>query len=183
MAESRVSSRYAKSLIDLALEQNKLEEVNKDMVLFIDVCRQSQDLVKLFRNPVIDPASKLSIVKKIFSSSINPLTLLFLETVIKKNREFFITDIAGEFRKAYNLMKGILTASVTTAVTIDDKLKSEIRVFIEQQTKKQVELSANTNTDIIGGLVIRMDDKLFDASIASKLAAIKKNLINPHLSN
>ena len=100
MAESRVSSRYAKSLIDLAIEQNKLEEVNRDMILFIDVCHQSQDLVKLFRNPVIDPASKLSIVKKIFSSSITPLTLLFIETVIKKNREFFITDIAGEFSQS-----------------------------------------------------------------------------------
>jgi F-type H+-transporting ATPase subunit delta len=182
MSETKVASRYAKSLLDLAKEQNKLEEVNNDITFFLNVCKQSPDLVKLFRNPVVKTDKKLNVVQKVFSPRVSQLTSLFLDIIVRKNREFYMVEIAREFRKQYNQLKGIVQAQVTTAVQIDDSLLSDIRGFISKQTGKQIELATKVNPDIIGGLVIQLEDKLYDASMASKLANIKKNLIKSHLT-
>lgn len=182
MSETKVASRYAKSLIDLAKEQNKLEEVNNDITFFLSVCKQSPDLVKLFRNPVVKTDKKLIVVQKVFTSKVSQLTTLFLDIIVRKNREFYMVEIAREFRKQYNQLKGIVQAQVTTAVEIDQALMDDIRGFIAKQTGKQIELAAKVNPEIIGGLVIQLEDKLYDASLASKLANIKKNLIKSHLT-
>lgn len=182
MSETKVASRYAKSLIDLAKEQNNLEEVNNDITFFLEVCKQSPDLVKLFRNPVVKTDMKHTVVNKIFASRVTKLTQLFLDIIVRKNREFYMVEIAREFRKAYNLHKGIVLANVTTAVAVDQKLLSEIQEFISKETGKKIELSTKVNADIIGGFVIQLEDKLYDASIASKLANIKKKLIKSHLT-
>lgn len=182
MSETKVASRYAKSLLDLAKEQNNLEEVNNDVTFFLSVCKQSPDLVKLFRNPVVKTDMKQTVVNKIFASRVTKLTQLFFEIIIRKNREFYIVEIAKEFRNQYNQFKGIMQAQVTTAVELDNQLITEIREFISKQTGKQIELAAKINPEIIGGFLIQMEDKLFDASIASKLSNIKKNLIKSHLT-
>ena len=182
MSETKVASRYAKSLLDLAKEQNKLEEVNNDITFFLSVCKQSPDLVKLFRNPVVKSDKKLNVVQKVFTSKVDQLTSLFLDIIVRKNREFYMVEIAREFRKQYNQFKGIVQAQVTTAVEIDQALMNDIRGFIANQTGKQIEMATKVNPEIIGGLVIQLEDKLYDGSMASKLANIKKNLIKSHLT-
>ena len=178
MSEIRVAARYAKSLLDLAVERKELDAVHTDMLLFSAYCDQCVDLVKMFRNPVVKGDRKLAVVNSIFTGKISPLSLLFLQTVIKKSREMYIMHIAAEFHNAYNAHMNIANATVTTAVAIDEKLKQEIRQTIEQQSGKKVDLRTEIKPDIIGGVVVRMEDRLFDGSIVRKLADIKKNLTN-----
>lgn len=182
MAEQRVSGRYAKSLIDLAVEQNKLDLIYADMLAFNTTLDANPALVVLFKSPIVQGEKKWIVVKQIFASSFNATTISFLELVIRKKREYYLPDIANAFIGLYNDINKITTAKVTTAVAVSDAVINEVRAFIEKQTGKKVILETAINADIIGGLVIQMEDKLYDASISGKLRKAKHELLNTYIS-
>jgi F-type H+-transporting ATPase subunit delta len=182
MSEQRVSGRYAKSLIDLAIEQNLLEAINADILAFKAAIEQNRALESLFRNPIVKGDKKLTILKQIFGASFNKLTISFFEIVIDKKREYYLLDIANAFVAQYNVINKITTAKVKTAVTISAEVIAEVKSFLEKQTGKKVILETTVDPEIIGGLVIQMEDKLYDASISGKLRKAKHELLNTYIS-
>jgi len=182
MAEQRVSGRYAKSLIDLAVAQNKLDLIYADMLVFQTTLDANPALVVLFKSPIVQGDKKLAVVNKIFAASFNPITISFLEIVIRKKREYYLPDMATAFIGIYNDINNITSAKVTTAVAVSDTVINEVKAFIEKQTGKKVILETAVNADIIGGLVIQMEDKLYDSSISGKLRKAKQELLNTYIS-
>lgn len=182
MSEQRVSGRYAKSLIDLSIEQKKLEVIYADMLALQATLEANPALGLLFKSPIVQGDKKLAVVQKIFASSFNPLTISFLEIVIKKKREFYIPDIVIAFIGQYNEINKIAKAKITTAVSVSDAVIGEVKAFIEKQIGKTVILESAINPEIIGGLVIQMEDKLYDASISGKLRKAKQDLLNTYIS-
>jgi F-type H+-transporting ATPase subunit delta len=182
MSEQRVSGRYAKSLIDLAIEQNLLEAINADILAFKATIDQNHALESLFKNPIIKGDKKLAILKQIFGSSFDKLTISFFEIVIDKKREYYLSDIANAFIAQYNVINKITTAQVKTAVAISAEVVSEVKAFIEKQTGKKVILETTVDPELIGGLIIQMEDKLYDASISGKLRKAKQELLNIYIS-
>ncbi|MCF8254382.1 MAG: ATP synthase F1 subunit delta [Bacteroidia bacterium] len=182
MSEHRVSGRYAKSLIDLAIANNCLEAIKADILAFKKAIEENSSLAKMFKSPIVKGDKKQAIVHQIFGSSFNKLTLDFMDIVIRKNREYYLPDMAVAFIGQYNEINKITTASVKTAVAISDAVVNEVREFIEKQTGKKVILETQVDADIIGGLVIQMEDKLYDASISGKLKKAKQDLLNTYIS-
>jgi F-type H+-transporting ATPase subunit delta len=97
MAESRVASRYVKSLLSLAEEQNALEQVKVDMQLFANVCASSHDFTNMLKSPIIKHDKKLAILEAIFKGKVNALTLAIIKMLTQKNREPLLPAIAAEF--------------------------------------------------------------------------------------
>jgi len=182
MSEQRVSGRYAKSLIDLAIEQKKLEAINADILAFRSVIAHTPALVNMLKSPVVQGDKKFAVINKVFGASFNPLTISFMEIVIRKKREYYLPDIAIAFIAQYNEINKITTANVKTAVAVSDSVIAEVRAFIEKQTGKKVNLETSVDPEIIGGLVIQMEDKLYDASISGKLKKAKQELLNTYIS-
>jgi F-type H+-transporting ATPase subunit delta len=110
------------------------------------------------------------------------MTISFMEIVIRKKREYYLPDIALAFIGQYNDINKITTANVKTAVAVSDEVIAEVRSFIEKQTGKKVILETSVNPELIGGLVIQMEDKLYDASISGKLRKAKQELLNTYIS-
>jgi len=183
MADSRAASRYVKSLLDLAVEKKVLEEVHRDMLLFSDVASKSRAFELLLRNPVIKHDKKLEILKKIFGGKVHSLTMAFFEIITRKNREPILSGIAREFHNAYNEHKGIGKASITTAVPLDTKLRTEFEKLVRQYSeKKQVELVENVDPELIGGFILNVGDRQVDASIRNKLKTLKLQFSqNPYI--
>ena len=127
MRNPRLANRYAKSLLDLAVEQNSLEPVLKDMELIHKTCADSRELTVVLRSPVIGPEKKLAIIDAIFQDKIQKITKLFLALLVKKGREFFLPEMAEVFVKQYKVYKNIHVVHFTTAVAIDEDLKNDIR--------------------------------------------------------
>jgi len=174
MADIRAASRYVKSLLGLAVEQNALEQVHADMQLFSKVCEENRQFELLLRNPIIKHDKKKAILEKLFKGKVNALTMAIFDIITKKNREPLLPAIAREFHNAYNTYKGIGTATVTTAFPIDAKLKAEFEQIVKGLSdKKQVELKTEVDKDMIGGFVLEVGDKQIDASIKNKLKALK----------
>ena len=141
MADSRVASRYVKSLLSLAVEQQVLDVVHEDMQMFDQACRTNRQFANMLRNPIIKHEKKKDILEALFKGKVNPLTLAIIAILTRKNREPLLPAIAHEFHNAYNEYKGIEKATVTTTTAVDPKLKGEIEAIVKKiSTKKQVEL-------------------------------------------
>lgn len=183
MAESRAASRYVKSLLGLAVEQGALEQVHNDMLLFGRVCEENRSFVLMLKNPVIKHAKKRDILQKLFVGKVHSLTMAIFDIITRKNREALLPAIASEFHQAYNVYKNISKATVTTAIPIDNELRSQFETMVKSISKKdKVELKENVDKEMIGGFILNVGDKQIDASIKNKLKMLKVKLShNPYI--
>ena len=175
MSVYRVASRYAKSLIDLAQEQNKLERVLEDVKSFKSVLK-NRDLANLFKSPIVHADKKQAVVKKIFEGKYDELTMAFLNILIVKGREEYLEEIAAEFIHQYKVIKHISTVKLITAAPVSDKVIKEIHDRLQESdvTDTEVEIITEVRPDLIGGFIIQFDDKVYDTSVAHKLDKLKK---------
>lgn len=174
MADSRAASRYVKSLLDLALEKNVLDQVHNDMLLFSKVVDENRSFELLLKNPIIKHDKKRDILEALFKGKVNALTMAIFDIITRKNREPLLPAIAREFHNAYNLHKGITKATVTTAIALDAKQRAEFEAIIKKvSATQQVELIEKVDASMIGGFVLHTGDRQIDASIKNKLNAMK----------
>lgn len=183
MASTRVSSRYVKSLLDLSVEQGKLEEVHRDMLLFDSVCRENRNFVVMLKNPVIRHDKKRDILQRLFGGKVNDLTLAIFDIITRKNREPLLPEIARGFYYAYNRYKGIGNASVITATEIDEALRKQFSGMARKISgDQQVDMVEKVDPAIIGGFVLKVGDQQIDASLRRKLNVLKVKLrYNPYI--
>ncbi|MCK4664501.1 MAG: ATP synthase F1 subunit delta [Bacteroidales bacterium] len=178
MNDSKITVRYAKALFSLAKEKQLLDDIKKDMTLVYSVCNDIDEFSLLLESPVIKPSKKLSIINTIFKNKINDISLSFLKLVIKNRRDNYLKLISLNFIDFYKKSKGIKTVVLTSAVELDKDLKTKIIDQIKKSLKTEIELSEKVDKDILGGFILRIEDKQIDASISTKLKNIKQKLIN-----
>ncbi|HEY1010492.1 MAG: ATP synthase F1 subunit delta [Daejeonella sp.] len=174
MSEIQVASRYAKSLIDLAGEQNAVETVMKDIELFLETCRANPELQAILRNPIISLDKKANILDGLFSGKVNEMILSFFKIVIRKGRAEVLFATAKEFISQYNILKNVVKATVTSASPLSKENISQIEEVVKDHTKGEVILTSVVDPKLIGGFILKVGDKQFDTSISSKLNKLRK---------
>ena len=177
MNESIISVRYTKALFNLAVEKSQLESVKNDMDIVFHVMNESLELQLLLKNPILSSSIKEDALGKIFTS-FNKLSLSFINLLIKNRREEHLHDISRDFLDKYRVSKGIETAVFTTATAIDSKMLENVKDIITKALRTQVEMSNNVDERIIGGYILRVGDKQFDASVNSSLEKMKRKLLS-----
>lgn len=170
-----VASRYAKSLIDLAQEQGQLDAVKGDVESVISVLKSNSELLAVLKNPIISTDKKRNILAAIFEGKINPVIVSFFYILVNKGRAAILLDIAKEFVREYNEAKGIVNASVTSAMPLSEANLAELQKIIEDDIKAQVVLKNIVDSSLIGGFIVRVGDRQMDASIAGKLNKLEKH--------
>lgn len=174
MYNTRLATRYARSLITLAEDKSNVEVVLEDMKYLFGLCSQSREFTMMLRSPIIKSDKKLAIVKAVFKDKLSPLSNAFIELLIKKGREFFLGEMAESYISQYKAMKHIHDVSLTTAVKISDELSQAIKDKVASSLKGGIiDLKLKVDETIIGGFVLEAGDKLFDASIIRDLKDIK----------
>lgn len=126
-AEIRVASRYAKSLMDLAVERGELEVVQQDIELFHKTIKENRQLELLLTNPIVQSEKKRAILTSLFKGKISPLTSKFLDIISSKNREDFLPAIVSEFLRQYREYKGITRAQVVTTFRLHRNCAAGLR--------------------------------------------------------
>lgn len=174
MSVTRIASRYAKSLIDLAVEQKKLDRIKEDVDSFQKVV-EVRDFYLLLKSPIIKPDKKLAIFEKIFLGKYDVLTMEFLKILLRKGREQYLPEVAKEFLVQYRQIKGISVVKVTTAKPLSEHAIESIRqkLLDSVATKDHIEISTKVDPLLVGGFVIEFGDRLYDASIKHKLEKLK----------
>jgi F-type H+-transporting ATPase subunit delta len=173
-----VATRYAKSLLDLAIEKGQLEKVNADMNLIDEVCKGSRDLVLMLKSPIINTDKKQVVLKEVFGAKVSDMTMQFMNLMTEKKREDVIQEIGAAFQLQYKTYKSISTAYVTSAVALDTETKAKILAIAKGEAKGEVELTEKIDPALIGGFVLRVGDKQIDESVSRKLAEVKKTLLD-----
>lgn len=178
-----VATRYAKSLLGLAVEQGQLETVYKDMMLVRSVCKSNRDFVNLLESPIVKTDKKEDIIKAVFEGKIHKLTMAFFMVLTQKRREGIIDDIAMAFEDQYKAHKNILTAVITSAIGLDTTVRNKVMELVKSQASGEVELIEKVDKNLIGGFVLTIGDKQVDASVSRRLNDLRKNFSeNPFIS-
>jgi F-type H+-transporting ATPase subunit delta len=181
MNQSAITVRYAKAFSLLANEKNLQETLKSDIELLYSVCNTSPDFIFLLESPIVKTSKKIELFTSIFSGKINEITLSFLKLIAENKRESHIPGICRNFLELIRKNQNIKSAVITTASKIDDNTIKKIETLMSEQLNSKIELSNKIDFKIIGGIILRVEDMQYDASVATQLKKIKQTLLETDL--
>lgn len=174
---SRAAVRYAKAILELANQNGTTDKVNSDMTLMQDAWKQSKDLQVFLTNPVIKQEMKRNALLEVFPQAQNETNALF-ELLYQNKRFDILFAITQKFQELLLVQNGIVKATVTTAIPMTAELEKQVLEKAKQMTSHQVVLDHKVDKSIIGGFILRVGDQQLNASVASRLQEIKREIIN-----
>jgi F-type H+-transporting ATPase subunit delta len=177
MSESRAALRYAKAVMELSLEKQKVQVIEGDMRSVLAVLEENKSLVDVLTSPVLKTTDKLSVLKEIFSSA-DSLTIELFGLLGENKRVGLLAEVANQFVGLYEKMQGQDVAQVTTAVPLTPELEVKILNQLKQITGKEVTLVNQVEPSLIGGFILRVGDLEYNASVSGTLANLKRDLIH-----
>lgn len=179
MLNPRLAYRYAKALLEIAIDKNQLDKVFADVEWLKAVCKTNPDFVSLLRSPIVKSDKKQKIIAAIAQNNIGEITSAFIRLLTSKGREPHLPEILNEFINLYKKHNNISTVKLTTAVAVSNELRDGIVAKVKKAAGvDKVELEEIVNPDIIGGFVLEMGDQMVDASIAYDLREVAKQFKN-----
>lgn len=174
-----VSKTYGEALFDLALEDGTLTTIIEEVNIVKEAIAVNPDLLKLLSHPKINKEEKISVIENIFKGRVSDSLVGFLVIIVQKDRYDDLDGIFEYFIAKVREYKNIGVASVTSAVELTEEQKKQVEQKLLQTTKySQFELSFYVDKNLIGGLVIRIGDRVVDSSIRTKLQMLAKDLRN-----
>jgi F-type H+-transporting ATPase subunit delta len=181
MNTSKISVRYAKSIFELANEKNQLDRVYSDLQLVFAISKENVDFKAFFDSPIIKTSERAEFMKNVFGKHICELSLSLLLLIVAHRRESHIESICRRFEELYKQKKGIKTALLTTSISVNPAIEKEIQSIVNKLLNTEVQLTSKVNTALIGGFILKVEDKQFDASIANGLKTVKRQLLNANI--
>ena len=176
MKSTKAAGRYAKALLELALDQQKIEVIENNMQQIITVANEAHDFQVFLSSPLIKVDKKLEVIKTIFGN-FDALSISFLEMVATNRREALITEIASAFLAQLKEHRGIVPVTIISAKTLDAQTKAQITSKISASIKGTLEITENVDESLIGGFIVRMGDHQIDASVANQLKRLKQQFV------
>ena len=176
MASKRVASRYAKALLGLASERNELNRVESELRMIASLVDASREFELLLTSPVVKPQKKKDILKAIFQTGLSDLTSGFINILVTKGRESLLPTIVGEALSQLRIMKHIQAAEVRSATPLEESTRAKILAEVAKIHNGVIELNETIDPDLLGGFILRMDDKQIDASLKRQLSTLRRKL-------
>ena len=170
-----IAAVYARSLFEVAQEQNKLDTVRDELGAFADAVDANRELQTFFFSPYFSTAEKADGLDRAVSGA-DPIVVNFLKLLIENHRTPAIFRVRRELDRLWREENKLLPVQVTSAVELDQATVSQIGERIAQQTGRQVDLSAVVEPEIIGGIVVRVGNSILDASIRNRLEQLRKQV-------
>ncbi len=176
-----LAKRYSEALLEVAKNRNELDEVFSELCNVVDLLEDSDEL-KNFKafltHPVVPVAEKKDLLKSVFESKLKNDVLNLLYILAEKNKINLLPSILYCFEAEMDKAKNILKVGVVSAIELDSDSVSRLKEKLEQKLHKSVKFEFEVNPDIIAGLVLKIQDKTIDGSMATKLQGFKKMLGN-----
>lgn len=182
MKESKhIARNYAQALIELAGSDLALQEIFLSEIKTInESIFQIKNAKQIFENPAISKDEKKEIINKLFSQKVNQKILNFLFLLIDKQRFSLLPEIQDHLNKLVNKSRGIVIAEVSSASEIDPVTLENLRQRLESilGKKEKVTIESKIESDLIGGLKVKIEDLVYDGSIRGRLENLKRRLAN-----
>ena len=170
-----IAAVYARSLFEVAQEQNKLDTIREELGQFADALEGNRELQVFFFSPYFSTIEKKDGLDRTVSDA-DPTLVNFLKLLIENHRMPVIFRVRRVVDDLWRVENKLLPVTVTSAVELDQATVSQIGDRISEQTGRKVELSAIVEPDILGGLVVRVGNSILDASIRNRLEQLRKQV-------
>lgn len=176
MSTLKIARRYAKSVLETAIEHKIEDVVAQDLASIEALGASSADFRAMMRSPIIDADVKISVLKEALSSSVHALTMEFLKLIINKRRGGLWREIVIEYRALLDGRNNIERVRVTSAVELSAQERSQLELALSARLKKTILATYDTDPAILGGAVVRVGDQVLDGSIRHQLHVLKDKL-------
>lgn len=177
MNDNKVATRYAKALFELAEEQNALDAVAEDMRDIQALTKENKEFRRLLDSPVIRGKKKEEIFRELFGKTYHGLSMQFLFLLLRNKRENYLKNIVLHFLDYQRKKQGIVDAQITTATPLEEKAISKMRKEIGKILHAEIAFHEKVDESLVGGFILRFDDKQMDASIRKQLNQIRRKLL------
>ncbi|MBM7839557.1 F-type H+-transporting ATPase subunit delta [Alkalihalobacillus xiaoxiensis] len=178
MSNKAVANRYAVALFELGETKGLVNEFEKDLLLVTEVFEQTPELVKLLQIPSLPLAQKQQLIKQSFENNVHGTTLAVVLRLLERNRFSVIPELAPEYKKLNNEKKGIAEALVYSAKPLSDEEQNQVAaVFAPKAGKRALEVKNIVQKELIGGIKVRVGDRVFDGSVKGQLNRLEKGLL------
>ena len=177
MSNSRAAIRYAKAVLDLAVDTKATDKVEKDMRNIVAIISGSAELKNMLASPVINAAVKKGTLLEVFKGSDTMIQSL-VNILIENRRLGLLNEVAEKYIILNESLKGKDLAYVTTAVPLSTELEKQILKKVTALTGKKVTIENKIDENIVGGFILRVGDLQYDASISNKLSNLKREFTN-----
>jgi F-type H+-transporting ATPase subunit delta len=182
MLNKSVARRYAEAFFSIAREASKVDEYQSELGKIVQSIEEIDGLKQYFAHPLVPAKDKKDVANKLFASAVSPVTLNFLLLVLDKKRETYLEIIYNEYVAMADESHGIKKAELISAMAVSDEAVDALAKTLSISTGKTIQLKLSIDPALLGGVKIRMGDKIIDASVAKKLEMLKKNLKTAKIS-
>jgi len=174
-----VSRRYAKALFAIGAAKGEAEQAKygEQLVALGESILEAPEAVGFFKNPSFSAEEKKAVLNQLVEKiSVDPMVKNFCDLLADKGRVEMIPAVASDYKAMMDAVSGVISGELTTVSELSEERKSAIQANLEKQAGKKLELSFATDKDILGGIVLKVGDKVMDASLKAQLQILKENI-------
>lgn len=177
MKQTAIAERYAEALFELAQEEDAVDRFADVLKDILETIGQYPDLGNILYHPVIKKEDKKEVLQRIFELQIPASVLQFLYLLVDKKREKILPDIATEYEHRRNALHQTVMAEVVTAIPMYKKTSTLLQKELETYLGQQVVMDCQVDESILGGIMVKIEDRLIDASVRTQLRELAQTLI------
>ena len=177
MTGTIAASRYAKAIFEIASSKGQAEIVGKDMLSIAELIQSNAELKEFILNPTVSVEAKNGALLKIFVGA-NDITKSLFRLLFENKRFEILEQISNGYNNIFQEANNIQTAYVTTAFEITPEVEKQVLAKIATLSDKKITIENNVDPTIIGGFILRIGDKQYNASVANRLQVLKREFSN-----
>lgn len=172
-----IAKNYCEALFSLALEEDQLKEYNEQLSLIETCLKENRDFKAVLNHPKIKKEEKKAMLRTVFQNSVSVTVLNFMQLLIDKTRFMQMEEIIHEFHKSYHKAMNIQVVYVKSAVALEEEQKQALEQKLEKELAKKVECVYRVDPDLLAGMRVKINDKIYDNSAAGRLQRLKKQVV------
>ncbi|MDQ0339417.1 F-type H+-transporting ATPase subunit delta [Caldalkalibacillus uzonensis] len=169
-----VAKRYAKALFEVAKEKDELDLVKQELQNIQELLNQNPAFVQFLRHPLIEKQAKKEFIGKVFAGQLSQAMTGLLHLLIERDRENELEDIAAYYADLLNKERGVVDAVVTTVSPLSEEQEEQLRQVFGRITNKNVRLHPVVDPGILGGIKVKIGDRIYDGSVQGKLSRFER---------
>ena len=176
MLNGAVGARYAEALYEIAEREKAVDAIEEELKAVETVIKDNRDLQKILYHPRITPEDKQDLLNQLFSGKVSTVTMEFLKLLVERQREQYLSDIVSHYAILANKARNITEAKISSAVELTAEEREQMAQLLNKITGIKVETSYSVDPSLVGGVVVRIGDRVIDGSIRTRLATLREHI-------
>jgi F-type H+-transporting ATPase subunit delta len=174
---SEIAKRYSKAFFAIAAEEARYEEYYNELKIFSSLLEQNDNLKGFFINPIFAQSDKAAVLKEVLKKiKVSPMAANFFMLLVDKRRIGALQEIEACYQDYMDTVLGKVRVQVKSAYKLSDDMMAQVKAKMEEITGKTVEMEAERDTSLLGGIVVKVGDTLYDGSVKTQLSNIRELL-------